>query len=174
MARNELFLKIEIAENNLERVINWIKHSDNKITVINVFQTGLTAFLINKISDITKIITLKTFGWPQFALYFSIILFIFFLINSVYKTFKSLYPDTESEETSMFYFGSIAKQEKNKFIKDLRELNDEEILSQLNSQVYINSRIAFNKFKNVKQAINNLYISIVFWVFSILLITIII
>jgi len=174
MAENNLSVKVELATENLNRLIDWIKHSDNKIALINIFYAGLITFFINKTGDIAKIIKNNTFGWSQFALYFSIILFTFFLIKSVYKSFKSLYPDVESREPSMFYFGSIAKQGQNKFIKDFKELNNEEILNQLNNQVYINSQIVISKFENVKQAINSLYVSIVFWFISLLLITIII
>lgn len=166
--------KIELAQLNLSRITGWINNSDSKVAIISVFQVGLIAFLINHINSIVKIIAAKTFGWPQFFLYFSIILFSFFLIKSIFKSFKSIYPDIEIRETSMFYFGSIAKQGQNKFVKEFEELKDEEILKQINSQVYINSQIAFNKFKSVKQSIKNLYVSVIFWIFTLVLIPIII
>ena len=164
MAENNLSVKVELATENLNRLIDWIKHSDNKIALINIFYAGLITFLINKTGDIVKIIKNNTFGWLQFILYFSIILFFFLLFKSVYKSFKALYPDIEMRDSSMFYFGSIAKQGKERFNKDFNELEDEEVLNQLNSQVYINSQIAFNKFECVRQSIKSLYACAIFWI----------
>lgn len=162
--------KISLALDNLKRLTDWIKHSDSKIALISVFQGALATFLINKTSDVIQIIKLNTFGWLQFILYFSIILFVFFLVKSIYQSFQALYPDIKTKEFSLFYFGSIAKQGKEKFNKDFKELDEEGTLNQLNSQIYVNSQIAFIKFENVQKSIKSLYSCTIFWFFSLVII----
>ncbi len=171
MANNngEYINKLQLAQENLDRIIHWIQNSDSKATVINAFQVGLTVFLINKSPDIIKIIKNSPFGWFQFLLYFTIILFAFFLIKSVFECFSALYPNIEPKESSMFYFACIAKYGQQKFIKEFRELNDKETLDQINSQAYINSQIALKKFENVRKSIQSIYISGIFWIIVLVL-----
>lgn len=173
MTNKEYEYKIQLAKDNLNIVIDWIKHSDNKIPLINIFQAGLLTFLINKTTDIVKIIKTVTFGWPQFILYFSTILFFYFLVLSIYQAFKALYPEIRTSEYSMFYFASIAHQGKEKFHKDFESADYEYTLKQFDDQIHKNSQIAFAKFENIRKSVGSLYISGIFWIIALVFISII-
>ena len=70
---------------------------------------------------------------------------------------------------SVFYFGSIANIGETKFKKQFKSLTEEEIIDELNSQVYINSQIAYQKYNDVKSGIKSLIFSGIFWIIILIL-----
>lgn len=162
--------KLELIITNLERVSKWIEHADQKVGVALVFQAGLITFLTTgRLYDIKAILYKKCDFSPLFLL-FLLFLFIIFIVKATYYSFKALYPDPEERERSFFFFGSIANMQEGKFKKDFLSLTDEEVEEDLNNQVFINSKIAKEKFKNVKKAIYNTVLTTIFWALSLILI----
>ncbi|MBU3979270.1 hypothetical protein KJ980_06080 [Patescibacteria group bacterium] len=164
--------KISLAENNLQRINQWILHSDQKVGVALIFQAGLPAFLAtSKADDVKKIITSPIFDLVHFVLYVSLLLFVFFIFKGIFCSFKALYPDITVREASLFFFGSIANQGLNRFRREFSALTDVHAEEDINGQVFINSQIAVKKFSNVKESITCTLYSAIFWFVSIILIS---
>lgn len=165
------FNKIELAENNLKRVNYWISNSDSKIGIILAFQAGITAFLTTKGIEIKKIITTQAFDALHFILYLILILFLFFLIKSIFHAFKSLYPNISNREQSLLFFGNIASMGINKFKREFSSLTQENAIEELNNQTFTNSQIAVAKFKNVQESIKSFLFGFISWFIVLGLIT---
>lgn len=166
-----LLKRIGLAENNLERVNMWIANSDSKIGIALAFQAILPGFLSTKGKEIKTIITLQSFDFIHFLLYLSLALFVLSIIRAIYYSFKALFPDIATRESSLFFFGSIVNQGLQKFKKDFSKLSDVETEEDLNNQVFINSQIAVLKFSNIKRGIISTFYASILWLAILILIS---
>ncbi len=161
--------KVELAENNLQRVNEWIANSDTKIGFVITFQIALVAFLATKGTEIKNILLKKNIFLVEIILYFSIFLFIFFIIKSMIYSFRTLFPDITIRKPSLFFFASIAQIKEEEFNNNFKSMSEEMTLDELNSQVYINSTIANKKMISIRIAIVNFVIAAAFWLISLVL-----
>lgn len=161
--------RIELAENNLQRINGWISNSDSKIGIILAFQAGVIVLLTTKGAEIKSIIQKDSIGLLDWILYLSIVLFIWFIANSVFRSFKGLYPDIKIRNQSLFFFASITSKKVEDFKKEFASMNEKDILEEINDQVHINSTIANAKMGNIRASIINFYIGAIFWLLTLLL-----
>lgn len=152
--------KISLAENNLQRVNDWIANSDNKIGIIIAFQVGVIAFFTTKGSEIKTIALTDPIGFFEWILYLSVVSFIAFITISIIYSFKALYPDIQIRKPSLFFFASIASKKIEDFKKEFATLSEKEILEEINDQVYINSTIAKAKMEKIRTSITNFSIGV--------------
>lgn len=156
--------KIQLAEENLKRVASWITHSDQKVGISLLIQGGLLGFLTTtRAEDIKKIIS-QPFDLLHFVLYLLLILFIFFILKGGFYSYKALFPDVQSRESSLFFFGSIAGMGLTQFKREFSQLTEDAVEDQLNNQTFITSQIALSKFQNVKAVISNTCLAGISWI----------
>lgn len=162
--------KINLAQNNLQRISEWISHADQKVGITLVFQAGLVAFITSSKADDIKVIITQKFDVLHFILYVALITFIFFIIKAAYHAFRALSPDFNVREDSLFFFGSIVTNGLTKFKKKFSALTDTDAEDDLNNQVFINSQIATFKFAQVQKAIFYTLFASLSWLVSLILV----
>ena len=144
----------------LNKTTDWIKFSDTKaIVVLTVYGIIITIIYSN-----SKVVY-EYLSNSTFSVILSIIVAILSFL-SVLFSFLAINPRLKNTNAdSIIFFGHI--QEKNKDYSEYY-LNSQQILSdeneyrkQIAEQVYVNSKIAWKKFKNVSYSIRCFFFSIV-------------
>lgn len=132
----------------IQHFTEWIKHGDSKIQMLLTVQGVVVAAYGAYISSFLS----KQNAWNCCTITFNIIFAAVTLASFAFGFFGALQPYTKSYEgeggkQNVFFYGSYTK---NELLPGLENLDDEERLKQLSSQISILGDIAKNKFKNVK------------------------
>lgn len=140
----------EDAYNTLNTVNEWIKNSDIKTSILITLVSALTSVTLFLAPKIENYINFKANLFMSIVFLFLGILYICLVCSTFTFCVLSLVARVnfaKNSDKSLFYFGSIAKLNKDEFIEKTSSLNNEEIIKELKSQIVINSKIAKNKFK---------------------------
>lgn len=137
---------------SINYVFSLIKASELKAGLILSFY----GILFNIIYTHIGIVLTKATEYP--ALYGLLGLWGFATIASIYYSVRCFMPRIEGKyEKNMFFFGDVITKYGSikEFSKTFYQisLNEEGLFDQLGQQIYINSKIAAGKFKNVNKAI---------------------
>ncbi|WP_320815610.1 hypothetical protein [Flavobacterium sp.] len=176
--------KIENSVNKLNLINSWISNCDSKssyiltffgviITIIFTSNVGEGMISSLEFTSADKITT------KSFNNFLQLLLFILFLILSsmtlyfTYLTLKArIDPKVYSQEglvtSSNIFFGSICNKNFKDFNTEIKSESEENYLNDINSQIFINSKIANLKFKNYNLSLQ--YMLITFCVFLIYII----
>lgn len=146
----------------LELVNFWISNIDNKISFILAFVGVFIGFVISKsIPDIFKdvsniaikdIITLN-FGqvisiFMLVAMYLSAIsCLILLLLALIGRIDSKVYREHKLKTNSLLFFGSIASMNYSSYKEKSEKESKGQLINDINSQIYINSKICDYKFK---------------------------
>ena len=108
--------------------------------------------IIKKYTDLLKEV-IKNINFSDVLYILFIVLSIGIIFWGLYKLIKVLIPTLQTKfnlkKPSHIYFGSIANFNSSvEFKKSLNDTTEEELIDDLLNQVYINSIICINKFKN--------------------------
>lgn len=135
----------DILQYNLE----WLKFAETKATLIVTAQGVLLTIIYTNAIDLYNAVATSS---VQFGL--TIISALLFLLTLIFA-FLAINPNlTNHNKKSAVYFGTIKNYSNySEYHKTLKELNEEEMNEMLSEQIYINSRIAWNKFVKVGWAI---------------------
>lgn len=146
---------------NLETIIAWINNVDSKISFALTFASVVLGYVLltgmpkvfNKIFNITKLSELNggdvLSAILVVALYgCSLLSVLFFLFALKAKTRNIM------SSNSNIFFGSIAKKSLQQFEREVSKMNEKELKIQIEEQIYINSIICNEKFKNYNKGIN--------------------
>lgn len=143
-------------------VNDWIKVSDAKALALIGFQSLFLSFVLSNAFD-------KSFRESN-TIFTLLLLFLAFALNaaSIFYAFLCVNPRLKlTGGISPIYFGTIAEkfENSNKYRQFFEEQFKEEknIEHELAGQVYINSTIAWQKFKSVAFSIRWLVASLFFW-----------
>jgi predicted PurR-regulated permease PerM len=143
----------------LNKTTDWIKHSDTKAVVVLTVYGIIITIIYSNSKEI-----LEHLNNSSFSVVLTLLAAILGLI-SVLFSFLTINPRLKNPNSnSIIYFGHI--QEKHKTFNDFYEhsqgvLSDEnKYEKQLAEQVYVNSKIAWRKFKNVTYSIRLFFVSI--------------
>jgi len=155
-------LELSFLQNELNRVSEWIRFSDEKSAFLSAYYSGIFLGIISyKDSVICSISNLKS--WTLFLYIILIIvtvglfiLGIFFLISSVFPRLKNTNTDK-----SLFYFGNIAKLKLIDYFDEMEELTEEGVKKQISEQIHTNSIIAAQKMSNVKNSTKCLFVLVI-------------
>ncbi len=142
---------VDFLENSLARILELIRAADSKVPFILAVDTSLLALfgaLSTGISD-----------W-SFRLVILLIISVAPLLLSLYFTFIAAIPRTHGPKDSMIFFGSIAQRDIQSYLEDIRNLTEEDYISDLASQCHRNAQIANTKFRFVKLATGSLFVGI--------------
>lgn len=174
--------KIEIGLKRLEIINQWISNVDNKSSFILAF-AGVTLSLIftsevgsriNSVFSYSKTCKLDCNSFLLFIHFVLVILFYRFIIISFWCLYKTLIArltskDNNIKEDSNLFFISIASKDYINFEKEVKKESTDDFLFDLNSQIYINSNIASEKFKYYNKSLKNLiYTLLLFIIISII------
>lgn len=169
---NEKKIDKEDSYKNLERVNFWINNSDCKASFVLAFigafiSIGLTSSLMsdNFKNIFTSLLTIKI----EFKALISLLIIInlivltFFVVKSVFYLLDVLtakidikeFENTDIVKDSKIFFASIAASNFNEFNNKLNLMDEKDVVDDLNSQIFINSKICTVKFEKFNKAIQN-------------------
>lgn len=156
----DLGAKIEQAEANLQRQLDWIGRYDTRIA----FTAGFFIAMLGVLANTSK--SVLNWNWYVYIIFglSAILLFVGLLL-----IYLSQYPNTESRNLSLIYFGTIADLKCDDFQKSFREMNNETYLNDILSQVHINAQILVTKFNYLKYSLRILAVTIIPWITAIYL-----
>jgi len=169
----------------LSRIDSYINNVDSKASIGLAFISILigsfiTCFLpiINKITliELFSVYNDLLISILKIILLSSVLLFLLFCIRSIFYLFLIITPDTNiesykkdvSETNSRFFFYTIASKSFDDFLK--LDDNDEKVITNdLQSQIFISSKICNRKFINFDKALLSLKISVFLFICVILI-----
>lgn len=174
--------KIENSKMIKEKIDTWISNCDSKVSFVLTFLGVVVTIIFT--SDVgKKMFQTLSFSdekihygnsFLQFLEFVLFILFLVFAVRSFYFSYHTLVaridPKTYNENglitDSNLFFTSISKKDFQTYKTNLENLTDEKFLQDLNSQIYINSKIAKEKFQNYNKSLKNtMYLFICFILF---------
>jgi hypothetical protein len=154
-------------ETNLERVHEWIKAADQKVSIFLAFQgVVLTLLFASIFSWATE--NLKTLPCKRLLLFVSGTILIGY---SIYKSTSAIIPRLakDKKKKSITYFGDIAKFDFGDFKRAIKETSADEYQNELIRQIHISSKIAARKHYQFRDAIFLFFGGIVLLMLSFLL-----
>ncbi|MBJ2175560.1 ABC transporter ATP-binding protein [Aureibaculum sp. A20] len=146
---------------SINYIFNLIKASEIKAGLILSFYGILFNFIYKSFASVSGTDTYHTF------LYILLGLWLICTIISVYFCIRCFMPRIETKfDKNIFFFGDVITKfgDIKQFSKLFHEISKDEdrLFDQLGQQVYINSKIAALKFKNVNRALRFLALGLVF------------
>ncbi len=153
--------KIDFLESNLSRQLGWITAADSKGSFVFAFNTAMLG----------AIAVVSPNLWNEWSTTTAIILLLAIVFELASLSFLcfAAFPRTDGPKNSLIYFGEIAKLDSEKFSKSISTLNLESYRNDLISQCHRNAEIANHKFSWVRLALISLYLSVIPWVITIIL-----
>lgn len=153
----------KILQTNLE----WIKASDQKATIILTIYGIIIPFVNSRSEELFESIS----GHPEILVFMG--LAGLSSLVSMYSAFRCLTPRIfKNFRPSVIFFGSIVEQypDDESYLAALqKKMSTEELIEEeIAEQIFINSRVAFRKFKDVARAIRFFALGLVFLIVSIL------
>jgi hypothetical protein len=176
--------------NTLDRMIGWVENCDTKATVmtalVGVFVSVIftSSFITDSLHKLVAPISIywKT-GSGYFNLFCAVKLVIFIgmttcFLFALFALLKSLTAKTSSKQTgdshvkthSLIHYGSIQMKSYNDFKSNTLSETEEDILEDVLSQIYINSKRCQEKFDDYNKSIKFIRIGIVLFVLFVTLI----
>lgn len=156
---------INIRENSfkkLELVNFWISNIDNKISFILAFVGIYIGFIISKgmpnvFKDISNI-AIKDIVTLNFGQVFSILIIVIMYLTAIFclillllaligRVDSKIYKDHKLKINSLLFFGSIANMNYSNYKEKCERESKGQLINDINSQIYINSKICDYKFK---------------------------
>lgn len=137
-------------ENNLNRVHEWIRGADNKVSILLAFEgIAITLLLSDVFTDYAG--TLKLNCLNTILIVASLVL----LFVSAYKAILAIIPklSRQKRKGSLLFFGSVAEMELKSYENAMREMKEDEYVGQLLEQTHISSVIASSKHNNFRDSI---------------------
>ena len=176
----EIDEQIKVASQILERNINFISNCDNKtailLTTIGVLFTIVLS--TDVIQLVTKIINNCLFEITGLK-FFNIVLFLFSFVLSVIGLYnlcevlvartKSPSNNTERQNSLIFFSGISQNIDEKMYSEKLYSMTKEELLSDIISQIYINSKIADKKYLKYNRGFKSILLGIILFVIALLL-----
>lgn len=154
---------IMIAQDSLELMLNrvhdWIKAADQKVSIFLAFQGVILTILFSNFSswEFTNLLTLSYLEFVLLML--SVILFVF----SISKSISAIIPRLNMNrlKKSLTYFGDIAQMDNNKYSVMLKTASNNIYRSDLIDQIHISSKICTYKHKEFSNAIITFILGII-------------
>ena len=144
--------KIENIKYVLDKQIYWINAADSKTIPI----LGINTFLLGGV--VAMLPRIQT--WDHF-LVINCILGTVPLMLSLFFLFFTISPKTKCFHKSIIYFGTIVDFTKDEYIEKICKINDNDYISDLSNQCYINAKIANSKHINLRYSIFSLFLSLI-------------
>lgn len=178
-------MSIEVKHQNLNRIVSWIHNCDTKSSFILTLQ-GLVLSLIFTSNfssyftetfqrNFTTELNLETILFFIEGVVLSLFLFtslmqlVHILLALVARLNPKIYKEKGLVLDSIFFFGSIASMDYEKFKNTLKDSDEAKIENDLDSQIFINSKICNLKFKYYNKAIMYLFFSLILVIIYVIL-----
>ena len=144
-------LNKDTLESILNRIHDWIKAADQKVSIFFAFQSIVVTLMVSNISALFSGVIYKIPLLLIILLAFS----IFLMFYGCFKSLQALIPRLKYSDTnkSLIYFGDIAKLDFNDYNKAINNMNDKDYSEELIKQIYVSSRIATKKHEHFRDSL---------------------
>jgi hypothetical protein len=160
----ELKQLIETSYNELTRVLSFFPRVDTQISFLFAIGAGMLGGLGASLSS--YIATFKISKWCMLIVPVMTLLLIF---SSFLNLYFAAFPNLEgSSRKSLIYFKDISSRSENEYTELFRTQHAEDYLQDLLSQTWRNSQILTEKYKRLQWAFIFLGLSLIPWVFSLI------
>lgn len=146
--------KIDRAEENLQRELDWIGRHDTRIA----FAAGVLLAMLGILANASASISI--WNWYTYVSFVSAAALLFISLILIYM---SQYPKTKSMNSSLIFFGTISALKCDDFKKKFMEMKKEDYLDDLLCQIHINSEILTKKFDYLKYSLLLLGVALIPW-----------
>jgi hypothetical protein len=138
-------------ENNLQRIHEWTRSADEKVSIFLAFQGIVLTLLFERVFSWTKNnFTLLCNGYYVIAVIIALVLIAF----SIHKSTSAIRPRLNGgKKKSIIYFGHISSLDSESFKKEVKNTNQNDYEDQLIDQIYISSKIASRKHTQFRDAL---------------------
>lgn len=150
-------MKEEQLESNFQRVQEWIKSADDKVSILLAFDGVFLLYFVEKI--LQRLLSAYQAGSPYVASAYALALALF--AWSIFKCLWVVYPRLRHRQVkgSLLYFRDISAMSYEVFSKDVDAMNVKSYKEALKQQIHACSLIAHKKFTAFKDAITLTVIS---------------
>ena len=160
MEQNEsLKSAIKEAERELDRLLDWISKFDNRAAILFALDTAIVGTLALRLNS-SKFTAYNLLPLPAFIL----------LGISVIGTAITIFPRLKGPQSSLIYFGSVARMEEANFKSSFIRRTKVGYLDDLLAQCHINAKILDRKFKVFRMSLAVSMVAVIFWSLSLYLI----
>lgn len=160
MEQNEsLKSTIKEAERELDRLLDWISKFDNRAAILFTLDTAIVGTLALRLNS-SKFTAYNLLPLPAFIL----------LGISVIGTAITIFPRLKGPQSSLIYFGSVARMEEANFKSSFIRRTKVGYLDDLLAQCHINAKILDRKFKVFRMSLAVSMVAVIFWSLSLYLI----
>lgn len=135
-------------EQTLDRINEWIRAADQKISIFLAFQGVFLALLAPEFIRWTITVLIAS-SWS----FFFMILTLVFLIAAIGKSIEALASRLRGEKESLIYFGDIAKFELQNYKEKLDNMTAINYRDQLIEQIHTVAKISLKKHKDFRVSI---------------------
>ncbi|NVM56061.1 MAG: hypothetical protein HWN66_20350 [Candidatus Helarchaeota archaeon] len=151
-------MKLKFYYENLKDINEWIKAADNKANFLVAFYSVLIGSLLVQMKNYIEIIKNCNCSVLFILISCFLLLSFFFIGKSFWHFYCVVHPRIaprkyiKDKPKSNIFWGDIASVEFNEFKSKIQNQEINNLFSDILSQLYINSKICDEKFKNVKSA----------------------
>lgn len=138
--------KIEIQTKNYEWLLSSINSADIKAGYLIGLDLAILGLFASNYGDLIP----ESFSFGCWLIIIMLIIFASTFIISLFSAVSVIIPRINKVKKSIFYFRSINTLEDDEYNNQVISMTYDDLLSDLNSQISIISKIAESKFKNVK------------------------
>ena len=151
------FISTEALERMLSRNLGWVSSADSKVAPILAMSTAMLGTLAAFFATKTNL------GGIQLVL---LAVSTLLLLASIVFLGTAVFPRTRGPADSVVFFGAIAGLPKDRYIRKLASLTEEEFHRDLAVQCHRNAQIAAAKYKAVRRAMACLLAGILPWLLT--------
>lgn len=154
-------------ETNLDRVHEWARAADQKVSIFLAFQGTVLTLLFTSVFAWTKD-NFYNFSYINLVILIS---GIFLAIYSLYQSASAIIPRITKDggKKSVTFFGDIVKFNLENFKKAVKETSIDEYEIELIEQIHISAKIATRKHSQFRDAIFTFFSGMILLVISFLL-----
>lgn len=152
-------LQIDTLEKNLERIHNWIRNTDQKVSIFLGFQ-GVVIGLLFK--DVYGWLWVNYFLFDCF-LWSMLILGFGLLACSIYESASTIAPQLKNHlgVKSSTYFQDIAEMKLEEYKNLIQNMDENSYRQELINQTHVSSGICVRKHQKLHRAITSFFVSMV-------------
>lgn len=151
---------LEWLEKNLSRQIQWIAAAESKAPSIYAFAAAMLGALVALVSSKELDSAVEWISAVSAGI---------LLLSSLLLITISTLPRRKGPKRSLIFFGGITERTCDEFEREVRKVTEAILIEDYSKQCYRNAQIASVKYKWLHCSMKTLYISIIPWLLSVIL-----
>ncbi len=145
MSYLEFCMKIEQKEKILDRIHEWIRSADQKVSIFLAFQGVTVTFVFPNLEIFKKILSIQNYTFQIFVSIFFMIGFVLVVLG-IFKSLFAIIPRVKKKTNkSLMYFGAIAEMGLSEYRKYINGADEHKYHDEIVDQIYFSSGIAQKK-----------------------------